>query len=193
MNTLPRIAGAILAGGQSRRMGRDKATLSLGGQTLLAHAQQLLAESGFEPVLLCGDRSDALTDRFPGLGPLAGIDSALQHLLGTDVQGVVFIPVDMPLLDVATLQQLARTGINNGSVVHFNAHPLPLYCPVTPATAACCEQLLHDDNPRQRALHVFEEAADAVVLAADKAAAKLDNINTPEDWQRLLAAHKDTP
>lgn len=185
------IAGVILAGGQSRRMGQDKAGLSFGHKTLLGHAQQLLADSGCHPVLLCGGRDGALPDRFPGLGPLAGLDSALQQLLSSGVHGLLLVPVDMPLLDASMLQALVRAGSAVNRVAHYQQHPLPLYCPVTTDMAALCERLLLDDNPRQRALHVFAAQANAVVLAADNASGKLDNINTPEDWQRLLAARKD--
>jgi len=187
------IAGVILAGGQSRRMGQDKAGLSLGNKTLLGHAQQLLADSGCYPVLLCGGRDGALPDRFPGLGPLAGLDSALQQLLATDVRGLVLVPVDMPLLDAPMLQALVLAGSAVNRVAHYPQHPLPLYCPVTAGMAALCERLLLDESPRQRALHVFAAQAGAVVLEGDNASGKLDNINTPEDWQRLLAAGKECP
>lgn len=185
------VAGAILAGGQSRRMGQDKACLRLGEKTLLERAQALLAACGCSPILLCGNREDALPDRYPDAGPLAGLDSALQYTLAHKLHGLLLIPVDMPLLDDAVLKPLIRAGTANNGCTHYQHHPLPLYCTATPALVALCEQLLDKPDPRQHALHVFASAAKALALNADNARGKLDNINTPDDWQRLLAARKD--
>ena len=191
--TTPIIAGVILAGGQSRRMGHDKATLPFHGSTLLEHTQQLLSRCGFNPVLVCGNRPDALRDRHAARGPLAGLDSALQYGLAHGIAGLLLVPVDMPLLDRDSVLALSQTGQTQQRVTHYHDHPLPLYCPVTTEAARLCEQLLQDNNPRQRALHVFSHAANALTLKADKAARKLDNINTPDDWQRLLATQQDLP
>jgi molybdopterin-guanine dinucleotide biosynthesis protein A len=141
--------------------------------------------------LVCGNRPDALRDRHTGRGPLAGLDSALQYGLAHGIAGLLLVPVDMPLLDRNSVLALSQTGQPQQRVTHYQGHPLPMYCPVTAATARLCEQLLQDDNPRQRALHVFAHAARALTLAADTAARTLDNINTPDDWQQLLAAQQD--
>ncbi len=189
----PTIAGAILAGGQSRRMGQDKAGLRLGEASLLEHAQSLLVRCDCSPILLCGNREGALPDRHPGAGPLAGLDSALHYALTHSLHGVLLMPVDMPLLDEAALKPLVDAGLANACCVHYRHHPLPLYCPALPALAAMCETLLTDPDPRQRALHVFASSAKALALNADNAHGKLDNINTPDDWQHLLATRKDCP
>ena len=77
--------GAVLCGGDSRRMGRDKAGAVLAGETLLARAVRTLAEV-FDEVLVVGcDGLDfdppahvrAVPDERPGLGPVGGIATAL--------------------------------------------------------------------------------------------------------------------
>lgn len=96
------IVGAVLVGGASRRMGRDKARLPYGGRSLAAHVAGVLDQVFTEVVLVArgvaveaeeraeervgegaGDGELAgrtvLTDHFPGAGPLAGLHAALLH------------------------------------------------------------------------------------------------------------------
>ncbi len=75
--------GCVLAGGASSRMGRDKATLLYRGEPLVAHAVRCLREVGCQP-FIAGARvaglerfAPVLADRYPGCGPLAGIESGL--------------------------------------------------------------------------------------------------------------------
>jgi molybdopterin-guanine dinucleotide biosynthesis protein A len=115
-----RIKPYILAGGKSSRMGRDKAMLEFEGKTLLARTVesvrsvrrlQLLA-GGIE-VTVCGEREAlegadrAIVDHYASCGPLGGIEAALSDLgRGDDADWAFFIPVDMPLLSVALIDQL---------------------------------------------------------------------------------------
>src|SRR5207237_10648088 len=69
----------ILAGGLSRRMGRDKAALPAGEGTLIEHLARRLAPVVDETIIAGGSAGQNLAgvtgvdDRHPGLGPLAGI------------------------------------------------------------------------------------------------------------------------
>ncbi|MDH4146515.1 MAG: molybdenum cofactor guanylyltransferase [Acidimicrobiia bacterium] len=78
--------GAVLCGGASRRMGRDKAVIPLGDGRILAEvAGSALRAAGAGQVLAVGGAADVLgaramtpiPDRFPGEGPLGGLLSAL--------------------------------------------------------------------------------------------------------------------
>lgn len=75
---------AILAGGQSRRMGRDKALLNWRGQPLLAHMVATARAAGAAQVLISGDPAQyaafgpCVPDQWPGCGPLGGIASVLR-------------------------------------------------------------------------------------------------------------------
>src|SRR5262245_15710025 len=81
----PAVGGFVLAGGQSRRMGRDKAFLKLRNQTLAlraAHVLRPLTGSvtllGPERLIGTGDIA-ALPDDFPSQGPLGAICTALRR------------------------------------------------------------------------------------------------------------------
>lgn len=86
MKVTPTLGGAVLAGGRSRRMGTDKALISLDGVTLVERAVDALRSAGADPVVVIGgDRPaiealglDAVDDVWPGEGPLGGIITALR-------------------------------------------------------------------------------------------------------------------
>jgi molybdopterin-guanine dinucleotide biosynthesis protein A len=111
-----KLLGAVLAGGQARRFGADKAFARLGGQPLVAHAIALLAPLT-DAVIVCG-RDDAavcgapaIHDRpRPGLGPLGGLGAALHHAGANGFAAVVTIPCDTPLLPDGLLGRLLAAG-----------------------------------------------------------------------------------
>ena len=78
-------AGIILAGGQSRRMGQDKADIGYRGQTFLERAETLLYATGCNPVRVSGrpDLPDGIPDRQPGQGPARAILDALAAISDT--------------------------------------------------------------------------------------------------------------
>lgn len=94
------VMGAVLAGGNSRRMGRDKALLALGGRSLLVRAVAVLGSVVDEVVVVAPqDRGYArlgveiVPDVRPGLGPVGGIHAALVRGGG---RPVFILACDMP-------------------------------------------------------------------------------------------------
>lgn len=93
-----RLLGAILAGGQSRRFGSDKALAVHEGRPLIAHVAEALAAQ-CEAVVICGREWGGLVSLVdaptPDLGPMGGLCAALQHgnLLGFDA--VLSCPCDL--------------------------------------------------------------------------------------------------
>lgn len=88
----------VLAGGQSKRMGRDKALLELDGRPLIEHAVGKLRGLGFTPRIV-GSRPDlarfaeVIPDTYPMAGPLGGIATALEL---SDAEQNLFLAVDLP-------------------------------------------------------------------------------------------------
>lgn len=113
----------VLAGGQSRRMGQDKALVSFAGEPLIAHALRILRGAGLDPAI-AGERSalgayaPVVEDSRPDLGPLAGICAALGS---TPARWCVFLPVDLPLLPVSVVATLFRHAQTTGSAVTLPA------------------------------------------------------------------------
>ncbi len=87
------LSGAVLAGGASSRMGRDKALIEVDGKPLVVRGVDALRRGGAVRVVVVGGNDhawrtlglDAIPDTFPGQGPLGGIISALQHSLSDTV------------------------------------------------------------------------------------------------------------
>ena len=94
--------GAVLAGGQSRRMGADKAALAIDGVPLWRRQLRVLRDAGVsDPVLVRGPGQPApegvriLRDLHPGIGPMGGLHAALAAagdaplaLLAVDMPGI---------------------------------------------------------------------------------------------------------
>lgn len=123
-----RIAGIILAGGKSRRMGTDKAALDFGGSRLIDIARSLLDEAGCGPVFVSGrpQEENAIPDSRSGSGPAQAMLDCLEFL-GGDYDGALFLPVDMPLLQAGDLAALLSG--QSGHCQAWESHPLPVFIP----------------------------------------------------------------
>ena len=107
------IAGAVLTGGASRRMGTDKALLSVGGVAMAARVAAALRAGGCAEVIAIGGDAVAIealglavvADRSPGEGPLGGIITALEYTAAT----TVVVACDLPYLDASTVALLIDT------------------------------------------------------------------------------------
>ena len=106
-----KLLGAVLAGGQSRRFGSDKALAVLGGKTLIEHAIAALAAQT-DAVIVCGrEWTDWVADRpAPDLGPLGGINAALHCAAKRGFDAVLTVPCDAPLLPADLAERMAATG-----------------------------------------------------------------------------------
>ena len=101
----------ILAGGNSKRMGRDKSRIRLGRRTLLGHARAAVADAGLKPRVVAADLK-------PGLGPLGGIATALRSARHSRV---LFVGCDMPFLSGGLIDEfLAAATDGAGSI--FTQH-----------------------------------------------------------------------
>ncbi len=96
------VLGAILAGGTSRRMGRDKSLLPLGDLPLIGHVARVL-RSRFHRIIIVSDFPDkyrfldlpTIPDLYKGIGPLGGIHAALSY---AQTQLVFTASCDIPLV-----------------------------------------------------------------------------------------------
>jgi len=122
-SALPRpLYGLVLAGGYSRRMGRDKGLLPIGGVPAREHTAQLLATCCDRVFLslrpdqmeLPPDSADAanavdalpvIPDQFPGEGPLGALHSAFVACPGVDW---FILPCDLPNMTSDLLTQLSN-------------------------------------------------------------------------------------
>jgi molybdenum cofactor guanylyltransferase len=116
-------AGVVLAGGQSSRMGRDKALLPFAGRPLIEDALTILREAALSTTIAGAGATAESTlsayativrDSQPGLGPLAGICAAMN---AATTRFVVFLPIDLPLLPTSLLRYMLHHARITGRAV----------------------------------------------------------------------------
>lgn len=123
------IAGVILAGGQSRRMGQDKARVILGGQTLLDRAIERLAPQVGMLAVNGPQGPDGavplVPDSLPGQpGPLAGVLAAMDWAGGLGLPLVATCPVDLPFFPPDMVARLHAGGAPSYAQTADGLHPL---------------------------------------------------------------------
>lgn len=104
--------GAILTGGESRRMGRDKATLTIGGIPMALRIARAIAPA-LDQVVAVGRPApelaaaglEVIADRHPGQGPLGGILTAFAW---SPAPLAVVVACDLIDLDRSTVEVLVR-------------------------------------------------------------------------------------
>ena len=114
----PRFSGAVLCGGRSRRMGRDKALIPVGGAPMVVRVAEALWVAGARDVVGVGRKPRALAalrlatipDGQPGMGPAAGIVTALAWADADELVMVVGcdLVTPSPAAIGATLAALSR-------------------------------------------------------------------------------------
>ncbi|TLU66401.1 molybdenum cofactor guanylyltransferase [Thalassotalea litorea] len=187
----PPCLGIILAGGQSKRMGQDKALmphpLGNGTQNMLQYSEQLFQNAGMEQVLISRDSQNTndvtgatgIRDIYKKAGPLGGLYSVLQH---TSCDAVLMLPVDLPLMTAPMLQQLRQVGERNHSACCFEGHSLPLYLPIDKNVRDFLQHEFAQFNGKGPAIkHLLKQVPHTRITADEPI--KLSNTNTPEQWQ----------
>lgn len=178
----PRILGAVLAGGRSRRFGSDKALADLNGRALIDHAVEALRPH-VDDLIVCGrDHAGCrcVADRpEPGLGPLGGLNAALDMAREEGFAGVLTTGCDCPVFPA----EMARALIGDRPLVVAD-HQLFGYWPATFATMLDAHLAAGGD----RSIRAWMRLADACTIAR---AWPLPNVNTPADLARLHRVESD--
>src|SRR5262245_36323573 len=109
---------AIMAGGQSSRMGRNKAFVEVGGKPIIERIIERVRDLGTEIMIVTATPDvyahlaiPLVDDRYPGKGPLGGIYTALTH---TANEHTLVVSCDQPFLNPDFLRYLIslRTGFD---------------------------------------------------------------------------------
>ncbi len=177
-----RVAGFVLVGGRSSRMGRDKARLPVESRLLVEAVADKMSGVA-ESVALIGEADrycDLSLDRFddlrPCLGPLAGIETALNLARG---ELNLIVACDMPDLDSQWLRQLVAHAAENSSRCVISRDATGVIHPLCGVWHARCSIPVRAALDHQR-LRVFGiEELNADVLSMNR---RLLNINTPAEW-----------
>ena len=161
--------GVVLAGGRSSRMGTNKAFLEYRGKPLIDHMMGLLKEADAKEVWVSGSLAGypCIPDEEKFEGPAMAIRHVLKRLERADVSGVLFVPVDMPVMTPDLLRELA--GQRDGA--YYQGWPLPAFLPF--------KEILPADKSIKGLLQVMRISARQVPEGRQ---ACFVNANTPEEW-----------
>ena len=186
------VYGLVLAGGQSRRMGRDKALLLRDGQSQLAHMVSLL-DTVVARVFVSArsdqtedaerSRFELIIDRYHDMGPIAGILSALQEYPEVDW---LVVACDLPNIDDSTLRFLLENISDNQPFTAFRSSHDGLPEPLCAVYRAGSDQQLREFVDAgmicPRKILIRSETC----LLEQPNPSSLDNVNTPDDLEQSV-------
>ena len=182
MTAQPRILGAVLAGGGSRRFGSDKALAELDGQTLIDRAIEGLSAC-VDTVAVCGREIPgllSLADRpRADIGPLGGLNAALYHAASHGFAGVLSTGCDMPVFP----RELAEVLIGDRAAIVEGQHLLGYW----PSALAPLLNA-HLEAGSDRSLKAWFAVAQPRRVVPDMT---LPNINTPADLESFARGRGD--
>lgn len=193
------VAGVVLAGGRSARMGLEKALLRVHGEeqpSLLARTYKLLTD--LLPAGWVACRSDhvytgypCLFDAHEGKGPVSGVLSALHAAQEQDFAAVLALSCDLPFMDARTLRALLRARENAPDstlatlYVNVDNRPEALTAIYETDALPFFEAALARNCPRLNAVIPLERQHR---LPCDQENGRpFFNLNSPEDLKRALA------
>jgi molybdopterin-guanine dinucleotide biosynthesis protein MobB len=194
LNCIPPLHGIVLAGGKSARMGSDKAWLDYHGKPQLDHAVDLLSTLCKQVYVSCRPEQVAqrgthslLTDRFLDCGPAGGILTAL----ATQAACLV-LACDLPQVDLLLLEELIRRRNPFRFATAYaddQGLPEPLCTIWEPKSYGRLLQFMGIGTACPRKC-LIQSPIECLPQANHR---KLENSNTPEDFQRVshdLKSHR---
>ena len=203
------VTGVILAGGKSRRMGRNKALLPLGDSPLIVHVIRCMRLVTDELLLITNNPAEYAhlglpmhSDRVPDTGALGGIYTGLTH---ASYDAVLCVACDSPFLQPKLLTHLVSVlgaydavmpytysrnkniGVTNPS---YSTDQITLQTLCAVYAKRCLpiiELMLQESDLR---VHALQERANILTLAPeiwkayDSEGHSFFNVNTPEDFEK---------
>jgi molybdopterin-guanine dinucleotide biosynthesis protein A len=193
-----RIFGIILAGGQGRRMGADKALLSLAGRPLLAHVidrlepqvERLAISANGAPARFARFGLPVLPDDTP-LGPLSGILAGLTWAAALGADALVSAPVDAPFLPGDLTPRLILAADGPHLALARSADRLHPACALWPVSLATALAAFLTSGAKPKVTDFAFAHAPAVADFPDDGA--FTNLNTPADLTAAEALLKARP
>lgn len=191
------ISAIIQAGGQSRRMGTDKALIDYHGRPILVHVIDTLRQLS-DDVLIVSNRSDVynpwaaplgarlVPDYDPPSGPLGGIAAGLAAMTH---ELALVVACDMPFLNLDLLRYLIERAADFDAVVPQTGDQYEPVHAVYRRTCLAAIQRRLAGNER-RVISFFQDVRLSVVPEAewrviDPTGRSVSNLNTPADLALL--------
>lgn len=195
MGELRELSAIVLAGGQARRLGRDKALLPWQGRTLIEHIVAQLTELSDDVLVITGTERryqelldvPIFADEIKNIGPMGGLYTGLTHARS---EYSLIVACDMPLLTRAIID-LLRSELDSSVravVPEVQGHRVPTLAIYHKECLAVIERLLIQGITALQAL--LDSAPTKVIPETqlriiDPELRAFTNLNTLEDWEKL--------
>ncbi len=184
----------VLAGGESTRMGRNKAFLPLRGRTLIVVVVEALRMLFREVIVSANPGPEyaslgcrIVPDAIPGKGPLSGIHAGLA---GAGYEHVFICACDMPNPSPSLIRMMHGRALRSGTVVPMSARGLePLFAFYMKSSLGRVEELL---SAGLFGVHLLPGMLGAEVVpysevaGIDPSGASFTNVNSPDEYERLI-------
>lgn len=183
------IGAVILAGGESKRMGRDKAWVEIAGEPLIARAVRTVRDAGITEIYISG-RADTdysslhcpvLLDREISSGPLAGIDRGLEM---AQAPLLLILAVDLPQMTTELVRTLVdHCGPLTGVIPKVRGQLEPLAAIYPKRCSSLARECLRKSRlaARDFAEACLHEEAVKIFSVPEKYIPCFENWNTPSD------------
>jgi molybdopterin-guanine dinucleotide biosynthesis protein A len=192
---MTRVIGLVLAGGQSRRMGRsDKALMKLGKMPMIEHALRrlraevdtILINTNADPAPFALYGHTVLADTVPGFaGPLAGILNGLTYARARGYDAVVSVAADTPFFPDDLLSRFQTCGPRDIVLASSDGHRHPTFGLWSVSIESALANFLSDGEDRKIMRFVQQTKWDTVEFPLGEVGMDpFFNINTPEDLAR---------
>ncbi|VTU00774.1 molybdopterin-guanine dinucleotide biosynthesis protein a : Molybdenum cofactor guanylyltransferase OS=Sorangium cellulosum (strain So ce56) GN=mobA PE=3 SV=1: NTP_transf_3 [Gemmataceae bacterium] len=200
-----RVAGIVLCGGRSSRMGRPKAWLPFGGETLLQRTVRTLSEAVHPVIVVAAPGQDVpplpttvriVRDEVKDRGPLGGLAAGLAALEGL-ADAAYLSACDVPFLTPAFVRRVIELlGDADIAVPHIGDHFHPLAAAYRLSVLPHVRELLAAD--RLRVAKLFDAVPVRLIesdglAGADPEFRALLNVNTPEEYRAALRDAGERP
>jgi len=189
------VSAVVLAGGQSRRLGQDKASALLGGVPLLQHVLDRLNGVATDISVVCrpgqvlpaldGKEVTSVFDRYAGAGPLGGLYAGLETAL---YQRVIALGCDTPFVSPALLRRLLeRISDHDAAVPVVCGQPQPLCAVYTKAALRPARARI--EAGKLRLTDLLDDLDTYLMVEAewrpiDPEGLSFTNLNTAADFER---------
>ncbi len=196
MNSNPQVSAFILAGGESSRMGRDKAQLELGGVPLILRTARLVESVAGVPAVIGNPEAyrvfdlRAIADDWPGAGPLGGIATALR---AATAPWSLIVATDLPYLTREWLEYLIARALASSAdaVLPMNTRGAEPLCAIYHQRAEPAIRKALERGTRKVTDGLLDVRVETITPAQwnpfDSEGLLFKNMNSPEDYEEAKA------
>ena len=180
-----KIDGVVLAGGQSSRMGQDKALLNRDHRDMFFYTLDSLESLPLNEIFISRNPSQVsyltrrrvIVDKYVNQGPLGGVHAVAQY---SDADALLIFPIDLPLLEPKDLKKIMSMANLSGQPVFFEHHYLPILLPLNQEVRDYLTDVV-SGRIKTRSVKALCNRFNGIKISPDNVE-RLQNTNTPEQW-----------